>query len=64
MGYHIKRDGAYLCKEKITNKRYWSNKYNFIPFSSAHANPLKGCCKGCKKRYFEILSKLENPIIV
>jgi hypothetical protein len=65
MGYHIKRDGAFLCKEKIRTKGLFMNKYNCISFSDAHQRvDLNTCCEGCVKRYYEIVSKLKNPIIV
>jgi hypothetical protein len=66
MGYHIKRDGAFLCKEKIRTKGFFINKNNSISFSDAHkCVDLKyNCCGSCIKRYYEIVSKLKNPIIV
>jgi len=62
MGTHIKRDGRFLCNPKHLMKR---EKYNFIHFSKmCKLNALKGFCGGCLKRYYEILSKLEEPIII
>jgi hypothetical protein len=68
MGFHIKRDGGYLCGTKIIRKGIWQNKYRFITFSDAHKYPRKEldlrCCAGCKKRYYEIFKKLKKPIII
>jgi hypothetical protein len=62
MGYHIKRDGQFLCKEKV--RAIYNNKYNFITFSTAHKSELLGCCDKCKERYYDIVSNLKEPIIV
>jgi hypothetical protein len=68
MGFHIKRDGGYLCKTKIIKKGIWKNKFSFITFKDAHGYPAKElelrCCEGCRKRYYEILKKLKDPIII
>ena len=62
MGYHIKRDGQYLCKAKI--RRNGSILTYHIKFAEAHKSELKECCEDCKKRYYEIVSKLKEPIII
>jgi hypothetical protein len=64
MAYHIKRDGQFLCKTRIISKGIFKNKFNYIPFKQAHTSQLKSCCEACKKRYFEILSDLKEPIVV
>lgn len=74
MSTHIKRDGAYLCKLDIEYpKKKWKfmhDKHNsFITFS--YANKLKfdiddrfsPFCKNCVKAYFDILSRMKQPII-
>lgn len=65
--YHIKRDAAFLCKQDIC--KYGKSfiklfKPNHISFSQAHKTKLDTCCPDCTKRYYEILDKLKNPIIL
>lgn len=66
--YHIKRDGGWLCG---LDRRYpylaKKEKRNYITFSQAHkvawSNVNFCSCPDCRKRYYEILSKLKQPII-
>ena len=53
--YHIKRDGGFMCGQKIDNM---NPKWDGISFKVAHTSKLEHCCNKCKKRYFEVVSKL------
>jgi hypothetical protein len=64
MGYHIKRDGQYLCRTKIVKTGIFKNKYAFIPFKDAHTSDLIHCCDKCKERYFQIVNNMKDPVIV
>ena len=61
--YHIRRDGGWIC---LQDKNKWRKKRErHISFSIAHlSGDLEGICNACKKRYYEILKNLKDPIIV
>ena len=67
MSYHIRRDGAWLCKKDITRSKTILKHLNerHVTFADAHKmGNLKYCCKDCLKRYYEIVSNMDNPIII
>ena len=60
--YHIRRDGGWICGK---SKESWAYKHHgHVSFKHAHSLDLEKCCGECKKRYYEILEKLKDPIIV
>lgn len=66
---HIKRDGNWMCgasKGINVKKHYWYKSHSHISFKDAHTANLnsKYACTDCVKRYYLILSKLKNPIII
>ena len=62
--YHIKRDAAWLCKADLGRPLARFYKMDgYITFSQAHRSKLENCCKDCIKRYYEIVSKLDIPIM-
>jgi hypothetical protein len=64
---HLKRDGGWLCGKQDST---WHNKRNFNTIKFSHAHKIDdlskhpGICKACVKRYYEILEKQKNPVIV
>ena len=61
--YHIKRDGGYLCKPGPLFRKQIDRGGAFITFSQAHKMELHGCCQACTKKYYEIVSKLDTPVV-
>jgi hypothetical protein len=60
--YHIRRDGGWLCGK---SKKDWAYAlHSHISFSEAHKRNLKGCCKICQQRYYQILENMKDPIVV
>ena len=62
--YHIKRDGAWLCKLDIQWPKLFIKLDGAISFSQAHKVNLEYCCPDCRKKYYDIISKLKTPIII
>lgn len=60
---HIKRDGRWLCGQQ-DNPVYQRWGEGHIKFSKAHNVSLKGFCAACQKKYFEILDKRKDPLII
>lgn len=63
MANHIKRDGEFLCKKDRNGKLYEKHP-RYVKFSHAHKISIKGFCKDCQKRYYEIVDKMKKPIVV
>ena len=64
--YHIKRDGAWLCKADIGGHKFFYKHESHIEFSEAHRTDLEKthCCEKCIKRYYEIVSTMNPQIII
>ena len=65
--YHIKRDGNFLCIRGDKRRKRWTKGDNFASFSHAHNISQKhlkrSACSDCVKRYYDIVSKMNPPII-
>jgi len=63
--YHIKRDGSWLCN--ANQKSYFYKNDGQISFKEAHEMDLNrpnGPCPDCVKKYFEILDRMPEPVII
>ena len=74
MSTHIRRDGGMLCglsnglNRKQEKRVLLIRKEQYIDFNYAHKLKMDGkllhICSGCRKRYFEILSKIPEAVVV